>query len=435
MRTDERALIAHLLRRAGFGPTPQQLDRFSALGYAGAVQTLIDGAPDQTLDAVAPPPLTIVATGEVETREERKARGRARREQRLALGQWWLERMTVAENPLVEKMTFFWHGLFATSIDKVNEASFMLSQNEIFRRNALGRFEPLAQAVAKDPAMMIWLDSNQNRKGSPNENFARELMELFTIGIGSYTDNDVQEAARAFTGWRSNRRTGVFTFNPGQADRNPKTLLGQSVNTGEEVIRLLANHPAAARFITAKLWFKFAAPTTVDSPVVNDLSAVFTNSGGDIKAVMKALFLHPEFQSEAVRRGLVKQPVEYVVGALRAAELRPRDLDITGPNLNNSLSDLNQVPFDPPSVGGWPGNGYWLSTATAMARLHFANGLANTARLGWLGSVPAASRPDALATRLGVDEWTNSTRSGLLKATSIRQQFALALVSPEFVLN
>ncbi len=435
MRTDERALIAHLLRRAGFGPTQQQIDRYAALGYVGAVEQLVDGGPDPVLDTLTPPPLTIVATGEVETQEERKARAKMRREQRLAIASWWLERMTVAENPLVEKMTFFWHGLFATSIDKVNEATFMVSQNEIFRRNALGKFEPLAQEVAKDPAMMFWLDSNQNRKGSPNENFARELMELFTIGIGSYTDNDVKEAARAFTGWRTNRKTGVYTFLPGQADRTPKTILGQSVNTGEEVIRLLANHPAAAKFITAKLWFKFAAPTTVDSPVVADLSTVFTNTGGDIKAVMKALFLHPEFQSTAVRQGLVKQPVEYVVGALRAADLRPRDLEITGPNLNSALSDLNQIPFDPPSVGGWPGNGYWLSTATAMARLHFANSLANTAKLGWLGSVSAAQRLDVLASRFGVDGWTNTTRAGLLKAASVRQQFALALVSPEFVLN
>lgn len=435
MRTDERALIAHLLRRAGFGPTPQQLDQYSPLGYAGAVQKLIDAGPDPVLDALTPPALGIVATGEIETQEERRARAKMRREQRLAIGAWWLERMAVAENPLVEKMTFFWHGLFATSIDKVNEATFMVAQNEVFRRNALGRFEPLVQEVAKDAAMMFWLDSNQNRKGSPNENFARELMELFTIGIGSYTDADVKEAARAFTGWRSNRRTGVYSFAAGQADRNPKTILGQTVNSGEEVIRLLANHPAAARFITAKLWFKFAAPTTIDSPVVSDLSSVFSSTGGDIKAVMKALFLHPEFQSTAVRQGLVKQPVEFVVGALRAADLRPRDLEITGPNLNNALSDLNQVPFDPPSVGGWPGNGYWLSTATAMARLHFANALSNTAKLNWLASMPAAERPDALATRLSIDGWTNSTRAGLLKATSVRQQFALALVSPEFVLN
>ncbi len=435
MRNDERALIAHLLRRAGFGPTPQQLDRYAALGYAGAVQSLVDAAPEPVLDAIAPPTLSVVATGEIETIEERKARGQLRRQQRLALTQWWLDRMAVTENPLAEKMTFFWHGLFATSIDKVNEATLMYAQNDVFRKNGLGKFEPLVQAVAKDPAMMIWLDSNQNRKGSPNENFARELMELFTIGIGSFSDADVKEAARAFTGWRTNRRTGVYTFTAGQADRAPKTILGRTVNTGEEVLSLLATHPAAAKFITAKLWFKFAAPTTLDSPVVNDLSSVFTSTGGDMRAVMKALFLHPEFVSTAVRQGLVKQPVEYVIGSLRAAGSRPRDLDISGPNIYSTLGDLNQVPFDPPSVGGWPGNGYWISTATAMARLRFANALATTVKLDWLSSVAAPQRPEVLANRLGVDGWSATTAAGLAKTNAPRQQFALALVSPEFVLN
>jgi uncharacterized protein (DUF1800 family) len=438
MTNDERVLrsqTAHLLRRAGFGPTPQQLDRYTALGYAGAVQSLVDAPQDAGLDAITPPSLSTVNTGELETIEERKARSQQRRQQRLALTQWWLERMTTAENPLTEKMTFFWHGLFATSIDKVNESTLMFGQNETLRRNALGKFEPLAQAVAKDPAMMIWLDSNQNRKGSPNENFARELMELFTIGIGSYTDKDVQEAARAFTGWRTSRKTGVYTFAAGQADRGQKTILGRTVTSGEEVVTLLATHPAAARFITAKLWQKFAAPTTLDAPVINDLSTVFTTTGGDIKAVMTALFLHPEFQSPAVRQGLVKQPVEYVVGAMRAAGVRPRDLEITGPNLFSSLGDLNQVPFDPPSVGGWPGNGYWISTATAMARLRFANALVGSAKLDWLSTTPPAQRPDVLAARLGIDRFTATTTAGLAKSTAPRQQFALALVSPEFVLN
>jgi uncharacterized protein (DUF1800 family) len=436
MRNDERALIAHLLRRAGFGPTPQQLDRYASLGYAGAVQALVDAPAEPVVEAIVSPALTVVATGEIETIEERKARSQLRRQQRLGITQWWLERMTAADNPLSEKMTLFWHGLFATSIDKVNEATLMFAQNELFRKNGLGRFEPLLQGVAKDPAMMIWLDSNQNRKGSPNENFARELMELFTIGIGAYSDADVKEAARAFTGWRTNRRTGVYSIAAGQADRAPKSILGRSVNTGEEVLSLLATHPAAAKFLTAKLWFKFGAPTTLDSAVVNDLSSVFTSTGGDMRAVMKALFLHPEFVSTSVRQGLVKQPIEYVVGALRAAGMRPSETEIVGPNILSTLGDLNQVPFDPPSVGGWPGNGYWISTATAMARLRFANSLAASAKLDWLTGVVAAQRPDALANRLGVDTWTSTTLAGLAKSNAApKQQFALALVSPEFVLN
>lgn len=431
MRNDPEATIAHLLRRAGFGATPAELQKYVALGYDGAARSLVAGGPD----AAPAPTLDIVNQGEIETVEERKARAKQRQMQRRQIANWWLERMTVAEQPLAEKMTWYWHGHFATSIDKVNEAKFMLQQNETFRGLGMGKFEALTQAVAKDPAMMLWLDSNANKKGSPNENFGRELMELFTVGIGTYSEADVKEAARTFTGWRVARRTGVFSLQGGQVDRGPKSVLGRAVTTGEELISILASHPAAAKFVTAKLWFKFAAPTTVDSPVVADLAAVFTSSGGDIKQVMQALFLHPEFLSPAVRQGLVKQPVEYVVGALRASGLRPSDTDVTGPDLLNALRNLNQLPFDPPSVGGWPGNGYWISTATALERLRFANALSGSARLDWLTGAGAADRPTVLARQLGVDEWSSATMQALRKVSAPKQQFALALTSPEFVLN
>ena len=426
--------LAHLYRRAGFGATPQQLAAVAAGGYAAAVDALLERSQPDAADAVpTPSPVLTNRDGQPETVEERKARQQIRAAQRRSIMGWWLERMTLSDRPLREKLTFFWHAHFATSLDKVNESAFMLQQNQTMRALGAGSFEALAQAVAKDPAMMIWLDANQNKKGSPNENFARELMELFTIGIGSYTDADVREAARTFTGWRIDKQSGAFSQQPKNFDAGIKTVLGQSgAFTGEQTVSLLAKHPAAARFVTSKLWSRFAYPVQPDDAVVSDLAPGFA-ADGDITKLMRALLNHPQFVSTKARQGLVKQPVEYVVGALRALGLRPSGLEVTGPNLIQALNSLNQVPFEPPSVGGWPQNGYWVSTATELARLKLATQLVAKADIGWLSG--AADRPAALATRLGVNGWTAATASALTKASAPKNQLIVAMVSPEYVLN
>ena len=428
--------IAHLYRRAGFGITNSKAQSIAVNGYASAVDTLLNGvAPDpaQNLPTPTPAPNPKAGAGP-ESLEELRTRQQVRAQQKRDISVWWMQRMTATENPLREKMTLFWHGHFATSIDKVKEAAYMLSQNQIFRTMGLGTFEPLAQAVAKDPAMMIWLDANKNLKSSPNENFARELMELFTIGIGSYSDADVREAARAFTGWRVNN-VGAFALRPKDFDGTNKSLLGQSgAFTGEQVITLLATHPAAAKFVVSKIWSRLASPVTPDAAIVADLSPGFA-ADGDITKLLRNVFNHPEFQSTATRRGLVKQPIEYVVSAFRVAGVGTNDTRLFGPSVLKSLETLNQVPFDPPSVGGWPQNGYWLSTATSLARLKFATTLARNSDLGWLKGQSAPQRPAALADRLGVEAWSAGTQSALMKTTTPVDQFILALVSPEFVLN
>ena len=430
--------LAHLYRRAGFGAPLDRLKQLAPAGYDAAVEELVSGsATDPAADAIPRPSLVITAaSSETETLEERKARNQMRAAQRREIALWWMDRMVATSVPLKEKLTFFWHGHFATSVEKVNEAAFMLSQNEIFRSLGAGRFEVLAQAVAKDPAMMIWLDSNQNKKGSPNENFARELMELFTIGIGSYSDTDVREAARAFTGWRINRKTGEFSLLKGQHDVGQKAVLGRvGAYGGEEVITLLATHPAAARFVASKLWSRFAFPVTPDDPIVSDLVVGFA-ADGDISALMRSILRHPEFVSKRAKQGLVKQPIEWMIGALKALNLSSFSNGPTRPQiLLNALRDLNQVPFAPPSVGGWPQNGYWVSTATAHARLATAATLSRSANLSWLSGVPSGQRIDVLASQLGLDGWTSSTTNALAKANDPKSQVAIALVSPEYVLN
>jgi uncharacterized protein (DUF1800 family) len=436
MSDEPTSAIAHLYRRAGFGITTTKAQSIAVNGYASAVDTLLNGAaPDPAAAVPTPTPAPNPKAGAgPESLEERRARQQTRAQQKRDIAVWWMQRMTATENPLREKMTLFWHGHFATSIDKVNEAAYMLSQNQIFRTMGLGTFEPMAQAVAKDPAMMIWLDANKNLKSSPNENFARELMELFTIGIGSYSDADVREAARAFTGWRVNG-AGVFALRPKDFDGGNKSILGQSgAFTGEQVITLLAKHPAAAKFVVSKIWSRLASPVTPDSPIVAELSGGFA-ADGDITKLLRSVFNHPEFQNTATRQGLVKQPIEYVVSAFRAAGVGVTDTRFFGPPVLKTLESLNQVPFDPPSVGGWPQNGYWLSTATSLARLKFASTLSRSSDLGWLKGQSASQRPDAIADRLGVSAWSPGTQSALMKANAPVDQFAVALVSPEFVLN
>ncbi len=436
MADDLRSRIAHLSRRAGFGATPAALDAAVGVGFDATVDALLDpNAPDSGVAATPPPnTFTLIAPLPRTSAEDKKARNQRKRAQNDALVRWWLDRMTAAERPFMEKMSLFWHGHFATGIEKVDEAVFMLAQNQIFRSGGLGGFTSLAQAVGKDPAMLVWLDANDNKKGSPNENFARELMELFTIGIGSYSDADVREAARAFTGVRVDRRSGSVSVLPRQVDGTPKTILGEMRPFGfDDTVAYLAGRPETATFVSAKLWSRFAHPVASNDPVVADLAAVFRDSG-NIASVMRALFRHPQFVSTAARQGLVKQPIEWVVGAIRAVGMRANEFEVVGPNLLVALRDLNQVPFNPPSVGGWPQNGYWLSTATALARLRFANGLAGRANLAWLNGASAASRPDVIARQLGIDGWTRATREGLVKASNPRTQLVVALTSPEYVL-
>jgi uncharacterized protein (DUF1800 family) len=265
------------------------------------------------------------------------------------LERWWLSRMARAERPLTEKMALFWHGHFATSVDKVTYPGLMLTQNQIFRTMGLGNFEALVTAVSEDPAMLVWLDTRSDVKAHPNENFARELMELFTLGLGNYTETDVREAARAFTGWTFDSTTFTFKVTASQHDNGIKTVRSQTGNlSGQDVIHQVTDDPGSARFVAAKVWSHFAYPVAPSDPVLDPLVAAYGRDL-DIAALVRSVFLHPAFRSPAARTGLVKTPVEYVVGVMRALNLAPEYSMVT-----STLSSLGQVPFHPPSVAGWP---------------------------------------------------------------------------------
>jgi uncharacterized protein (DUF1800 family) len=421
--TDQtRSRIAHLYRRAGFGARPGELDAAVAAGYEATV--------DRLLAVGAPDPAVAGLTGDQRIAAQ-KAQQQAIRQQTQALSMWWLDRMVAAQNPLREKLTLFWHGHFATSVQKVKDPDLMYAQNQTFRTMGAGNFEALAQAVAKGPALMVYLDSNQNRKASPNENMSRELLELFTVGIGNYTEDDVKNGARGLTGLLVNRQTSNVTLNRAQHDDGTKTYLGSTGNwVPDDIVHLAVSSAASAPYITSKIWSHFARPAKPDDPVVKDLAPGFAGDL-DVTKLLRAVFLHPEFVTTASRTGLVKQPIEYAAGALRALGQKPSDFK----GLLIELDSLGQEPFQPPDVGGWPQNTYWLNTSFSLSRLRFAVALAQRAAVPSITSAPAADRPQAAATLLAVDGWSPTTAGALAKAaTDPKAMLALALVAPEYVL-
>lgn len=355
------ARVAHLHRRAGFAPSWAVLQRDLAAGPDASIDRLIDGEPtagdgqpalafDAMLDAMT----EQLAEGATLTR----------------LQGIWLYRMVFTPHPLRERMTLFWHNHFATSHGKVKNSLLMQRQNDLLRSHALGDFKTLLAAIGKDPAMLIWLDSTENRKAQPNENYAREVMELFTLGRGHYTEKDVQEAARAFTGWFVVRDR--FREIPGQHDPSPKQVLGRTGTLrGDDIPPILLEQPACAEFLCEKLIRQFV--TEVD-PISTALSASlalpFRESGYDIRVPLRTILRSNLFQSEAVRRRRVKSPVEFTIGTIRSLEiLKPT---VQADALAQACGQMGQHLYAPPSVAGWEGGAAWANSTTMLARANFA---------------------------------------------------------------
>jgi uncharacterized protein (DUF1800 family) len=356
-----RSQIAHLLRRAGFGASEAELDQYAALGFGGTVERLLN--PEQVDDSAADQRAAQLAFSNDPT--DREAR---RKLEAAKFG--WVTRMLYTQRPLQEKMALFWHTHFATANSKVGNAVLMQQQIQLFREHALGNFETLLQKVTRDPAMLIWLDNRLNRKASPNENFAREVMELFTVGIGNYTEDDIKEAARAFTG-HSLTREFAYTFNANQHDTRDKTFFRQTGNfDADHILGILVRHPATARFLTTKLfsWFVHDRP---ESTTIDRLSSTFTGSGFDIRAVVRDILTGPELLSPQAFHAKIKQPVELVVGSLKALNVQN-----IGPDATQMMRRMGQDLLNPPDVNGWPGGSTWINATTLFERFNWANRLA-----------------------------------------------------------
>jgi uncharacterized protein (DUF1800 family) len=313
------------------------------------------------------------AEAEQKRREFRQSIQRDQRQRGLEAQGWWLDRMLRSRAPLREKMTLFWHDHFATSMQKVRQAELMVQQNDLFRRHALGSFRELAGAVALDPAMALYLDTQTSKKGKPNENFAREVMELFTLGEGNYSEEDVREAARAFTGYAVERATGKLVHNKRQWDDGPKTVLGETGPwDGAGVIDILFRQDAAARYVPSKLWefFVYEGP---DGALVDALARAFRRAEFQVAPLLREVFLSQEFYSPRAVRTQIKSPVQFLVGLYKQLEI-----DRLPPAYARQAQEqLGQTLFLPPNVAGWDWGKAWINTNTLLARYNVA-GFATT---------------------------------------------------------
>ena len=347
---------AHLFRRAGFGALHEEIEIFKHWPWADLVDMVLD-----TSRAAAPPPLPDLSDG------------LGYYQRYVTMTHYWLDlaRRPVDQAPIIEKMVLFWHGLLCSSLEKTHNHRIMMDQNHLFRTDGLGSYHTLLHRVSIGSAMVLYLDNNRNVAGKPNENFSRELMELFVTGIGHYTEDDVKESPRAWTGHGVDDNDN-YRFDGGAHDWGNKTFMGQTGNfDGPDIINILLGQRRNehARFMCHRLWSFFAYPVSLDAQVVTDIMATYT-VGLNIRDTLRAIFLHSQFRSDQAKQGLIRSPIEYVVASMRhtstdCSEARPEWF----------LPGMGQRPFDPPNVSGWRQNTYWVSAAAAWSKMHLASHL------------------------------------------------------------
>ncbi len=434
----DRFRAGHLMNRAAFGGTPDELDALVEIGPDRAADILLD-FPDASAvemnanDVPDESSLTDVPRNDIERRQAmtearqqaggndqdtrtamqllRQAWTRASRQHIAECQQWWIRRMADGPYPLQEKLTLFWAGHFTSSFRDDRDGSWRLwNQNELLRRHAAGNFIELVRRVSRDPAMLKYLNNDRNNKNSPNENYARELMELFTLGVGNYSERDIKEVARAFTGWGHD---GVeFRFRPDFHDDGEKSVFGVTGNMGgDEVIALLAQHPACGPYVSGRLYHYFVGEAP-DEAVVASLARVLVNANFELRPLLRTILRSRAFYDSANIGNRIKSPVQLLAGTHRLLAVQ-----VPGATqINRQLEKLGQVPFAPPNVKGWPGQfdgRRWINTATLLARYNFASEVAADADPQGKGS------PDA-----SVDYWLDRLIPRAVDATKRRRLVA-----------
>ena len=436
MATWEISDAAHLLRRAGFGGSTPEVVSLHALGQEGAIASLLnyESIPDPAESQSYQFGLDLTRVSSVML--------------------WVLYRMFASTRPLQERLTWFWHGHFTSNFAGALPA-LMVVQNETWRRSASGDFRSFLKVMYKDPAMLVFLDNNENVKGAPNENFAREVMELFTLGVGNYTETDIKEAARALTGWVVTRQNpNVGTFVSTRHDNGTKTILGQTGNfNGDQFMDILASHAVTPRFVSTRLYQHFVRPTPAAGDI-DTLVASWQSSGGSIKAVMNSLLHLDSFWAPETRFALVKSPIEFVLGLAQRFQISPSGT--ARQTLFRGLSAMGQEPLNPPDVAGYPKDLEWTGTSALLARYNTANQVLyardSDAIVGLmtqgLSNPSAQTLVDTLIERMGPLAPTAVTYQALLDyagsgftgtaaqvATKTRGLLHLITSSPEYHLN
>jgi uncharacterized protein (DUF1800 family) len=425
---------ARVLRRTGFGVTGPEVDAQASRDWPAYVDAMLSANPDADPGAVATPMpalQSLRAPGKGATPAARKEFGRRLSEQESVLSGWWLSRMAAAQQPFHEKLTLLWHNHFATSAQKVRVAAHMAAQNQKLRTQSLGDFRTLAYSMLTDAAMLRWLDGQSSTAKAPNENLAREFMELFALGHGNgYTEDDVRAGARALTGWVIGA-DGRASMIPKRHDAGAKTLFGRSANLDAAgFCDAVLTQPKSAQYVAGRLWQQLASDEPPSPQTLDRLVAAY-GPGRDLRALTRAILTADEFTGG--RAAVVNTPVEWLVGVIRALRV-PMNDPKERKMAEGTLRALGQRPFYPPSVGGWPHGQVWLSTASAEARLRAAARLARSGDLSTVEDAAPGDRIDAVGYLIGVGAWTDRSAEALEPLVGKPAQLVAAAVNtPEYL--
>jgi len=425
---------ARVLRRAGFGVTGPEVDAAVTRDWPGYVDAMLGANPDADPGAIATPMPALEPPrppGKGAALAARKQYNQQLSEQQGVLSDWWLRRMVSVGQPAHEKLTFLWHNHFATSAQKVRVAAYMAAQNQKLRTLSLGDFRTLAYAMLTDAAMLRWLDGQSSTAKAPNENLAREFMELFALGHGNgYTENDVRNGARALTGWviGANDQTSMI---PKRHDGTAKTLFGSTRNfDAAGFCDSVLAQPKSAEYVAGRLWQQLASDDPPSPQALDRLVSAY-GPARNLRALTKAILTDQEFTGS--RAAVVNTPTEWLVGVIRALRV-PVDNPARMKMIDSTLHTLGQRPFYPPSVGGWPSGQVWLSTASAQARLHTASRMAHAGNLSGIESTAPGDRIDAVGYLIGVGSWSDRTADALEPLVHKPPQLVAAAVNtPEYL--
>jgi uncharacterized protein (DUF1800 family) len=433
-QSDRWITTARLLRRAGFGVTGAQVDAVAVQDWPQYLDAALGTDPDADPGAAATPMPTLPnlrPPGKNAAVANRTEFVHRLSEQMTELSHWWVRRMVAVRQPIHEKLTLLWHNYFATSAEKVWAAPYMAAQNQKLRSLSLGDFRTLAYAMLTDAAMLRWLDGQTNTAKAPNENLAREFMELFALGHGDgYTEDDVREGARALTGWVI-QPSGATSMMPKRHDHTAKTIFGVTRDfDAAGFCDIVLSQPKSAPHVCTRLWQQLASDAP-PSPQALDRLVTAYGPARNLKALTRAILTDDEFTRG--RATIVNTPIEWLVGVIRTLHV-PIGTRARLKLIDATLAELGQRPFYPPDVGGWPHGRVWMSTASAQVRMHAAGQLARAGDLSIVEGAAAGDRIDAVGYLIGVGAWTDRTVAALKPLTRSPVQLVTAAVNtPEYL--
>ena len=434
-QSDGWITTARLLRRVGFGTTGPEVDAVAKQNWPKYVDAALGANPDADPGAVATPiptPSPLRRPGKQASATDRKEFNRRINGQLDELSKWWVQRMVAVQQPIHEKLTLLWHNHFATSAQKVRSAADMAAQNQKLRTQSLGDFRTLAYSMLTDPAMMHWLDAQTSTAASPNENLAREFMELFALGHGNgYTEDDVRQGARALTGWAIRPATRQAVLVPRRHDHTAKTLFGVTRNfDAAGFCDAVLAQPKSPQYVARRLWQQLASDAPPSPPALDRFVSAY-GPHRDLRALTRSILTDDEFVGG--RASIVNTPIEWLVGIIRTLRVpinEPARLRM----VDSTLHSLGQRPFYPPDVGGWPHGRVWLSTASADARMRAASQLAQAGDVSAVADAAAGERIDAVGYLIGVGAWTHRTIAALKPLTGNPIRLVAAAVNtPEYL--